>query len=381
MAAVTGVDLAASAVRVVSASAVGDDGFVGLHRAAIVPLSAGAIHAGKILQPTVVADALTDALGSAGLRPTGVVLGIGGASTGVEVRAIPTAVKPKERVSFLKGTEPVAGLGWDDVAVSLTAVPGRTLDGQGREVQTFCVAVAALEELAATYEVCRLAKVIPAMVDLSAAATLRALVRLPADATDIATIVDIGATQTVVMTRQGPAIRSLRTVDRGGADITRAIMDVTKGTAEDAEQRKRYLTLPARPGATGPEIASRYTSRTSATSGTTTTVEQALETACSALLAQVVRSVETDAIDHPGRTAGVAVTGGGALLAGLPERLSVLLDNLPVRLGVPWADVDASRKHLAALTYTPAGSDRQVVDSQLLMRMATAVGLTQGRAR
>src|SRR5689334_10439890 len=97
-----GVDLGATAVRVVEVNGLNKDSFAQVTRAAIVPLQPGAIVAGRIQDPTAVAWALSRALKDAKISPYGVVLGLASPNTAIAKVSMPGTLKPGEWASVLR---------------------------------------------------------------------------------------------------------------------------------------------------------------------------------------------------------------------------------------------------------------------------------------
>jgi cell division ATPase FtsA len=234
---------------------------------------------------------------------------------------------------------------------------------------TLMAAVCARSELETITQVCKLARAVPRAVDLSGAATLRALVRCAPDSTDVATIIDIGATKTSIATRQGRYLRSLRVVGVGGADFTRAIVSATKDDPEAAEQRKHSMRVDSiRSVQTLPQTSYMDEHTVIASDSVSQTdFEEAAERVCVALLEQIQDAVDQDASTYDSYPQGIILTGGGALLGGLKERISQRL-GVQTRIGRPWGRIERNRK---TETYFTGGTE----DVEVLQTLSTAIGL------
>jgi type IV pilus assembly protein PilM len=365
-----GVDLAASAVRVAAVAGTDAYGFARVVRAVSAPLPAGAIVAGEVKQPVVVASALANALAEAKVPKRGIVVAT--SSRNVAVNQLPSAgaIQPAERTQALRmarteisPTVPLAqsALSWNTVRSDVT--------GEGQTVHTLNVAVALQSDIEALVKVCGLAGAVAQAVDLSAAALLRSMARVGPDDTDIATVVDIGATKTVVATREGAALRSVRVFPFGGTNITRSLMTTMDVAVEEAENRKRYLSLPG--ASSRPKVAATnaYAEAvgSDAAEAAVTSAEDVLAKSAEQLIEEIAKSVAADARDHGARpTRGIQLIGGGSRLRGLPERLSDRI-GVPVALAAPWAVLSLTR------TTPRSASDAELTE------FATAIGLALWR--
>lgn len=336
-----GVDIGATGVRVVEIGGVDSSGYAIVRRAARVPLREGAIVAGEIKNPALLGQILAQALKQAGVPRQGFVLGTTSRFAAVSHLDSPVAVAAHERTDQIRlsrhevsPTVPLAdsAISWNLVEVRKSAVP---------PTNVLNVALMLRRELEELRRVCKIASAQPQAIDLTAAGLLRALVRVPEDDRAITTIVDIGASKTLVATRQGTQLRSLRTIVSGGSIITRALMGSEDIDFDEAEDRKRFLRLPDHhaPLATGgyaePE-GSGLTPRS--------TAERTLTTAVDQLIEEIAKSISVDSQAHQrDLTRGIQLTGGGARIPGLPERLQARI-GVPVVLTKPWAELALPKK-------------------------------------
>lgn len=369
-----GVDLGATAIRVAEISGVDRDEFAVVTRMSIVPLPDSSkddpwIVAGRIANPQGLAAALAKAFSEAGVPRYGFVLGHTSKAVAVATTRLPGSVKTTERVQAIRNAgkeiSPLVPLAQAELGVNFVRS-----DKTAEDVtwDTLTVGAALSEEVAKLNALCKLAKLTPRAIDLSGVALTRALVRTSADAREVATVVDIGATKTTVVTRRGRHVRSIRTVTTGGVNITRALQSVAGESFEDAELRKKSLRLTAAVAEADPGLS--YGAEDAAElldDKTRTKIEGAFNEAGEELVNQIATSVEFDAEAHGSFTEGVSLTGGTALLLGLKERLQQRL-GVPVQVGRPWATILPHKRNLA---YKTGGKDDPVV----LQQLATAVGL------
>lgn len=378
-----GIDIGATAVRVVRVSRIADDGFALIDRVGTTRLREGSVIAGVIKSPQTVAMAISAALKAAGLSGYGAVVGLSSPNVAVGVQNIPSLVGREGRTSSLRALNrqisPTLPLATSELATSLIRQE-RTAEGMENDVTL--VAAASRIDVGQIGTVCSLAKVTPRAIDLSAAATLRALYRGPAGAADTATMIDIGATKVTVATRQGAHLRSLRVLPGGGDELTRALMRDGGLGLEDAEKRKRLLSLPDtsraaaelievdmfQSGGYGAEGASVDDSM-----APRTTLDMVLVSLADSLIEQVAQALDNHAVTYGSYPQGAVLAGGGALLKGLKERMAQSL-GIEVHLGAPWARL-ASNKSTASL-FTADG----VENPQAMLELTTAIGLASWEA-
>lgn len=373
-----GVDIGATAVRVVATSGLAPDGFQVVSRIGIHPLPEGAVRAGKVVNHQQVAAALTKALKNAKVPPQGFVLGMSGAEMAVTRLKLPVAIKPTERVAVVRNSSkeisPLVPLA--SAALGINHVR-RDISGEGQEWDELVVAAVLQDDVDSLMALCKLARVAPRAIDLSGVALLRSLVRTTEGSRDIATVVDIGATKTTVVTREGLHARNLRCVPIGGNDITRALQEVRGEPWEEAERRKQFMRLGSISTVNdGPVDLSSYGLEEDdqlLEDRSETKIEEAFNRAGEQLVDAIAASVEHDAATNGSFTQAVSLTGGTALLPGLKERLQHRL-GVSVQIGRPWARVLPHKRN------DPYRRDDQD-DPVLMLQLATAIGLAQWKDR
>lgn len=377
-----GVDIGATAVRAVRLAGVDRDGFALVERFGVAPLVPGAVRAGKILDVEACAAALRAAVALAGgRRHRRVVLGAMAPEAAVAEVQLAATVPSGDRLRALRTLEVQVTPTIPTAEAALAAVAlRRQVAADDREVVAMSVAAVPASELEVLGEVADAAGCVLEAVDLAAAATLRALVRDTAASREVATVVDVGASRTTVVTREGCVLRSVRAFPAGGDDLTRAVASATKEEWSAAERRKMSMRLSAAPVVVPPAVYGDLAadvpdddddpwSRTSA--------EAALAAAAELLVDQVAQAVETDAARLGRRTAHLALCGGTSLSRGLSGRLQRRL-GVETRVGHPWAFVLPSRRTAGAFLDGPNGGPELVPgreDPRLMLSLATACGL------
>lgn len=372
-----GLDIGSTAVRAVRVKGVDSDGFAVIEKFSVQPMRGDAVLGGKIRNPKVVGQFIQRALKEVGAKPGRVVAGIAIPQAAVAELELPAAIKANERVKALRTMEVSisAAVPANDSLLSVNYLgdaPAKDDKPQARLLvaTTLSDAVEALNEAmsASGFQL--------RAVDLSAAATLRALVRDVEGSTDVSAIVDVGATSTTIVTRRGLSIVSVRGFANGGMDLTRAIAQAGKESFEDAERRKYSMHLPT--GTSGMPVTlndgyagladddDEYQRRVSQQ----TALEQSLAHAAENLVDQIAQAVEADSAAGV-RPRHIALCGGTALTRGLKERLQ-RRTGVEVRIGHPWAKLAKSRDHEEFIH-----NGRE--DPRLMLSLSTATGLALWR--
>lgn len=365
-----GVDIGATAIRVAQIQGVDSDSLARIRKAAIVPLPPGCVVAGRIMDANAVAFTLQKALKKAGVPGYGIVVGVSSPESAIASLKMPSAVKPSEWVSslLLQGKSISPRVDLRDSALSLFEVSN---DDEAL-LRTLLAAATAAAEVDAISQAVRAAKASPRAIDLSGAATMRALVRTLPGNSDVVTVIDIGASKVTVVTRAGLYLRSVRTIESGGEDITRAIMGATDEPFDIAEHRKRGLRLmdsaPAASSAPAPAMYGGVTeTRVHAVPANTNIAQEALRVSAEQLVEAITAVVESESAQFPhAPSQGLVLTGGGALLQGIKEALSSRT-GLPAVLGSPWSVFTSSKGASSVL--------EEMDEPSAMVALATAVGL------
>lgn len=369
-----GVDIGANAVRVVQIDGIDDDGFAIITKVGISTLKAGSFSGGRIRNPQNVAAALVKALKDAGVPRYGFVIGLSAPDVAVARYALPATVSPNERASALAtmGIQISPSLDPELSTLATSLVRIDTM-GDGTENAVLTVAGALTEDVESLITVCKLAGATPKAIDLSGVASMRSLVRTYSDASEIATIVDIGSSKTIISTRQGAFLRSMRTITAGGDDITRAILAITGEDHSQAERRKASLRLPGLGEDIESVVASINTNyfdeeETNLESQTSQRITNALMRTSENLIDTIAQVLESDGASTGAFTQGISLSGGGALLRGFKERLAQRV-GVPVLVGRPWAKIQRNRKTNEMLDHDGNA------DPRILLALSTAIGL------
>jgi type IV pilus assembly protein PilM len=355
-------------VRAVRLDGVNNEGMAQIAKHAFVRLGLGRVQSGRILQPQAVAAAVAEAVKAVGPARE-IIIGLGTADAAVRRVSLPSAVRPDERLAAIRsnGEDLSASVRLRDAVIDINHIRDETA-GDGTTSSLLLLAGVSRESVDTLLRVCRFANITPRAFDLSGAATARALTRDIPESRKAAVIVDVGATTTTVIVREGLTLRSLRVLSQGGFDITSQLAAASKRPLQEAESMKWNMRLPtstaaaptARVYAGLDDDDDEYQARVAQQN----TAEQALANAVDGLVETIAAAVESDTDGLTAPT--VLLTGSGSLLNGFRERLRRRL-GAQVLIASPWATLPAPRRGDEPLN--PALSE------QTLTPLVTAIGL------
>lgn len=369
MSGLVGVDIGATAVRAVELTGVDAEGFALISRIGIAPLPAGSVLAGRVRNPRAVAVALVRALRTAGASRQGFILGLTTPDIALTTMTFPSTVRASERETAIRALgQPLSPSFGLEQSVIATYLAG-TATQEGQSMHAIGVAAARSDDLEALREVCDIARCSPRAVDLTAAATLRSLVRVNTSAEDVATVVDVGASKITVATRQGMFLRSVRTTVGAGDEITRAIATAGRMEFEQADEQKMSMSL----AASTPSLAGYGMDEDALAGPRRSPVEAALSTSVDMMVDAIAQSIEADAANYGTMSQGLTLTGGTSLLQGFKNRVQSRT-GIPVSIGRPWAEIERSRRNAA---FFQDGK----VDPRVLIMLAPAAGLALWKDR
>lgn len=373
-----GVDIGSSAVRAVEVVGVDKHGYAIIRRAGIQPLPSGVMVGGEVKSLVPVGQAIASALRQAGLPKSGFVLGVGSRLSALSRIQCPDAVGPTERATWLRnGREEIsptvpladAALSWNVIRTEMSP--------QGMPIHVLNVAAVLQREVETLISVCRIADCQPKALDLTGAALARAMVRVPANDMTVATIVDVGATRTLIATREGPHLRSIRTLSSGGDALTRALMSSLQVSFDAADDRKRFMSLTTSKRNQAIQAASAYADDDlDQAEAPKTSVEDALGKAADALIEDIAKTIGSDAREARSMTQGIQLVGGGSRIRGFAEKLSARV-GVPTTTAAQWAELQFNSKTAEFFDTT---GPTPVADPDVLRDLTVAVGLALWRS-
>jgi len=364
MADMIGVDIGATAVRVVSVAGVDSRGMAIVTKLGISSIKEGAIIGGRIRSPEEVSVALVRAFKEAGIRRYGFVIGMESPDIALSTIALPASLKKLERSDAIRTmNRPISPtFSIADSALSTCLLEASEINRV--TMNTVSVAAALQSDVDMLSTICSLAKATPRAIDLTGAALLRAYTRANPENLEISTVVSIGASRTTVATRAGMHLRSLRTIAGAGFEVTRSIMQVT---GEDFEKAEELKTVSRLNNAAATKTRSSYQLDESFEADGLEPIERSLNNATDLLVDSIAQAIDSDASNFGSVSQGVILCGGTALLRGLKEKLTQRI-GIPVSIGRPWAELERSRRN--ALFFRDGK-----VDPRLMLAIGPAVGL------
>ncbi|MBN1173631.1 MAG: type IV pilus assembly protein PilM [Micromonosporaceae bacterium] len=332
-----GLDIGSTAVRAVEAAR-GKQG-LSLTRFAVQPLPAGAVSGGVIRDGQAVTSAIKHLWGSNRFRGRQVVLGVTNRQVVVREMAVSNLPDKELRKSLPFQVRQILPL---PVEHSLLDFHRLAEHGSGSTVKGLLIA-APKEPVLTMVNTTEQAGLQVVEVDLASFALLRSASRLDAV---VEAIVDIGAQATTVVVHADGQPLIVRTIPRGGHEITDVLAKRREISEEAAETAKHQVGLV--PG-TDPEVAA--------------VVGEAVRP-----LVNEIRSsfAYLNAGPQHSRVARLALSGGGSLLPGLADLLADQL-GVEVVLADPVARIRARAEGEALAAIEGCGA-----------QAAVAIGLALG---
>ncbi|MDT5012557.1 MAG: type pilus assembly protein PilM [Mycobacterium sp.] len=330
-----GLDIGTTSVRAAQVS-YGKD-HTKLERFGQVALPFGAVRGGEVVDPDAVAAALKQLWSQVKFSTKRVIVGIANQRVVVRQIDLPWMPLPELRKSLPFHVADVIPIPVDEAVLDLH--PLEEIVGEdGSRRQRVLLVAASRDMIRSTLDALSLAGLKPQAVDLTSFAVLRALGTPDAlgMSQNAEALVEVGASVTNIVVHQGGVPRFVRILLLGGSDLTEIIADRMGVSIEEAEAIKHSTALPPDPASVGIDPVTRVLE-----AAATTWVEE-VRGSLDYYLAQ------SDSV----RIGRVVLSGGGALLAGLANRLS-LATRIPVELASPMARLEIGRTKLtpAQLAY------------------------------
>lgn len=300
---VIGIDVGSTAVRATVLSPgrgwapeVGDTGVptVAIHALGHVALPLGAVVNGVVTDRAAVASAVKHLAQENDFRSQNVVVGTSNQQIVVREMRMPNLPPDQMMLALPFQAKDIIALPIEELVLDFIPLGGP--DPATNELPGILVAAPRLPILAAVRAV-EQAGLTVAKVDLASFGALRFIAqeRLKAEA-----VVDLGASLTSIIVHSHGVPKVVRTIARGGQELTERLADRADLSLADAEQAKHAEGLRG-----GGEISS------------------ILQEAIRPLLAEIRSSIHYFGSNNPDAALErIALTGGGALLPGLAEHLS-----------------------------------------------------------
>ena len=343
---VVGLDIGSSGVRAAELTGGRSPSLV---NGGSLPLPQGAVEAGSVRNSQIVTQTLKELWHDRRIKNKDVRLGIGSGSVLVRQLELDWMPPADLRKALRYQVADLLPVSVDDANIDhITLDEYERLDPelgtQRRFVRILLVATArgAVDEMVRCVQAAGLR---PHVADLSAFGLVRAAARsgrLSQSANQTEVIVDIGADKTAVAVHTAGRPHFVRVVAGvGGSTLTRALVDRTGRSWQEAEEVKRSTTLPLpAPAMAAMDPLAAYPAGVAPTHHASydDVASRILLEGARQLVAEVKATLDFHAsTDHENPPVRVLLTGGGAALGGLTELTRTTLD-LPTRRFEP-ADV------------------------------------------
>ncbi|MFA9445655.1 type IV pilus assembly protein PilM [Egicoccus sp. AB-alg6-2] len=308
-----------------------------------IELPATIVNGGEVLDPVAAAEALKEVLASAKLKTRKVWLGV--ANPRVVVRQIDMPYMPIDelRTSIRYQAQEHLPIAVEEAEIDLHVVADWVTE-EGDHLQRVLLVAAHREMLASHVEVATRAGLKPQGVDLNCFALLRAVGNTSSLERGSEALIDLGAGVTSLIVHEAGTPTFVRILSTGGDAITDALAQGLGTDTADAEAQKRRCRLG------GEDAASQVV---------TGHVDRFIDELRSSLAYYQAQ---------PGSrpVSSVVISGGGASLVGLADRLAQHL-RLPVNLASPFDYTRAKTKAYDAEGLRAVGPT-----------LTTAIGLALG---
>lgn len=281
-----------------------------------VALPEGAVRDGEVVDPPIVSDALRQLWAHTGFSHKKVALGV--ANQRVIVRQVDLAWMPEKELKASLGfqAQDFLPMPVDQAVLDFHAISEVNEPGQPRMLRGLLVA-AVREMLMNNVRAAERSGLTVTGVDLNSFAVLRALGDFGAAADETVALVDVGAKVTNIVVHQAGVPLFVRILLMGGQDVTDAVADRLGLPHSHAEALKQQ---PQSGGYNHEDLVN---------------AGRAVETTAAALVDEIRGSLDyftsSSATGAPTR---IVLTGGGARLTGLLEKLEAST-RLPVTQGNP----------------------------------------------
>jgi type IV pilus assembly protein PilM len=319
---VVGVDIGATTARAVEVH-----GFEGskpvITRLHQVPLPENAARRGEVVELSTVTSALKRLWSSGGFKAKNIVLGMGGSRVFARDFTV-----PRQPINLIRESLPFQVQDLLPVPVAdvlLDFYPIQEEEGEQGPVVKGLLVAGVKEAITANVTAAMSAGLRPLHVDLIPFALSRAIAPIRA-ARGPEVIVAIGANTTNIVVVDRGVPQFVRIIPNGGDDVTRAIASRLQWAPEQAESAKRVV------GMGGPMMRAE---------------DRPVLEIIYEVTGELLGSIRSTLSYYVGTTPlepvqRILLTGGGALLGGLPNALSELT-GLPVNVADPLSNISLPR--------------------------------------
>jgi type IV pilus assembly protein PilM len=245
-----GLDIGATAIRAAVINLRTRDGQTTATSEAVagMPLSPGVVSHGMVLDPAALTDALTKLWRTHGLKCKNVILGVANPQVLVRGLTMPNLGAEQRAQALPFQAKDVVALPLDEVVLDFA--PLGAPDPETNMVDGLLVAsprLPVIETVAAVEQ----AGLTVVRVDLASFAVLRSAAE---QNVDVGAVIDFGAHLTTIVIHQGGVPKLVRTLSRGGEELTTALATKLEITTAEAESVKCATGLDAVGEVSGAEI-------------------------------------------------------------------------------------------------------------------------------
>lgn len=341
-----GLDIGATSVRATVLSLASLDGCPSATVSHIgsAPLPVGAVVNGVVTEPAVITQALKKLWAGKGFHCSNIILGMANPQVVVRALQIPNLSAQQRAKALPFQAREIIALPMDEVILDYVQLGDP--DPETGLVSGLLIAAPRRPVLAAVDAVER-AGLTVARVDLSSFGALRSTAD---ELLAVQAVIDVGAHLTSIVIHNHGVPQLVRTLARGGQELTEILVDRLELDQDEAEELKCERGLNSRGDA----------------------ASDALQAGIRPLLAEIRSSINYfRAGSEGGQIEGISLTGGGAALPGLAAALSS-------QNGVPTAVVTPLR-HLAGSPAVATPVDQGATDPGSAAS-AVSIGLAMGAA-
>ena len=307
-------------------------------------LPGDSVREGEILDLAGTASAVRELMASAGIKTKKVWLGVANQRVVVRQVDLPWVEEKELKTSLRYQVQDYIPIPVEEAELDVHIVD-EYVNEEGERFRRMLLVAAHRDTVNAHVEVAKQAGLKPVGIDLNSFAVLRAMGNTSSMDPGDEVLVDIGADVTNIVVHRAGQPTFVRILVMGGDDITDALETGLDISREEAEAAKRAVVL----GADG-DVTSRIV--TERADGFIDEIRSSLD----------YFQAQTGDV----QLASVVLTGGGASLQGLTERLAGSL-RLPVELGNPFPRFDVKNSVYGEDDLAKVGPS-----------MTTAVGLAMG---
>jgi type IV pilus assembly protein PilM len=303
-----------------------------------------AVREGEVIDVPGTAAAIKELMSSAGIKGKKVWLGIANQRVVVRQVDLPWVEEKELKASLRYQVQDFIPIPVEEAELDVHVVEEFTND-QGERFRRMLLVAAHRDSVNAHVEAARQAGLKPVGVDLNSFAVLRSMGNIVGMQPGDEVLVDIGADVTNIIVHRGGQPTFVRILVMGGDDITDALETGRDVPREEAEASKRAAVVGADHDVTSRIVTERADN----------------------FIDEIRSSLDYfQAQTGDVQLASVVLTGGGASLQGLPDRLADQL-RLPVELGNPFPRHEVQNSVYGEDDLARVGPS-----------MATAIGLAMG---